>query len=414
LPGSERSGAIAGASEQGGGRSTPTPDRIIVTIGLSLPLSGNDVGYGAPVRDGVLMAVAEANEQVLIPGYRIDTKVVDYRLGVADDRFPGAADLVTLAKDPTVVAVVGPLHTDVAVAQIPISNSLGLLECSPGVTDPWLTKGPVGASLRPTDRISFIRVTATEDLVAAGQAHAADERYGVSRVAVVDDDSMYGSIQTRAFSTEWKRIGGTVVGPFHVPDPESGDRAVVDRIRKAKADGVFYAGAVTGGAWKLRRAMAAGQLGDLPFIGGPAIVDGSASVAGSYIARAAETIGKSYGALPYAEKSVGGVAFRQRFEGRYGRTATSTWAEFGYACTQVIVAAIQAAAAGGRVDREHVRAIATDVDRVFPTTLGPMGFDAFGDTTLQIVSVYDYNERAPQGPDWRFITQLDVGRLIAP
>ena len=42
---------------------------------------------------------------------------------------------------PEIVAVIGPLNSSVAKAQIPISNEAGLLQCSPANTNPELTKG---------------------------------------------------------------------------------------------------------------------------------------------------------------------------------------------------------------------------------------------------------------------------------
>ena len=71
----------------------------------------------------------------------------------------GAADLQTLANDPNVVGVVGPYNSDVAAAQIPISNAAGLLLCSPANTRIALTQLPDALTYRPTnpDKIAYIR-----------------------------------------------------------------------------------------------------------------------------------------------------------------------------------------------------------------------------------------------------------------
>jgi len=73
----------------------------------------------------------------------------------------------------------------------------------------------------------------------------------------------------------------------------------------------------------------------------------------------------------------------------------------------VILAAIKAAAAKGAVDRESVRVAATS-GATFDTVLGPVTFDAVGDTSQKIISLYKVDLTAAGGKgDWIFDKQVD-------
>src|SRR6478609_300144 len=184
-------GATAGRSPSASLATSSAAPAKVVTIGISLPLSGEDASFGVPIRDGALLAIREANDQNLLPGYRIETKVLDHAVDGRHDPTQGANDMLSLSGDPTVVAVVGPAHSSVAKAQIPLSNAAGLLQCSPTATFPGLTQGTDGAAFRVVnpDRISFIRVSTPDDLEGPAMAHFGSQTLGAKRAGLVDDGS---------------------------------------------------------------------------------------------------------------------------------------------------------------------------------------------------------------------------------
>ena len=94
------------------------------------------------------------------------------------------------------------------------------------------------------------------------------------------------------------------------------------------------------------------------------------------------------------------AAFGARYRTRYGVDPTA-FAASGYACGQVVVAALQRVDASPAADtvslREAVRAAAVDTETTFKTVLGPIGFDANGDVTRRRATVYAYD---PAARDW--------------
>ena len=70
------------------------------------------------------------------------------------------------------------------------------------------------------------------------------------------------------------------------------------------------------------------------------------------------------------------------------------------------------AAAKGDVTREAVRAGVTS-GASFETALGPVTFDAVGDTSQKIISLYKVDMTAAEGKgNWVFVKQIDYARPI--
>jgi ABC-type branched-subunit amino acid transport system substrate-binding protein len=95
------------------------------------------------------------------------------------------------------------------------------------------------------------------------------------------------------------------------------------------------------------------------------------------------------------------------------REEPTDWASAAYACTQVVLASLEAVAEDGPSSkglREAVRAYAADPAHRFETVLGTVGFDANGDSTQQMVSMYRVDLEAAEGAgDWVIVKQQDFG-----
>lgn len=123
--------SVSSASPTSESSTTPPSIGITVTIGISLPLIGSAAAAAGSARDGALLAVKDANESAAIPGYAVTTKILDYAPAGQPDPAQGSTDIKAFVGDQSVVGVVGPFNGGVAVAQIPVSNAAGLLQCTP-------------------------------------------------------------------------------------------------------------------------------------------------------------------------------------------------------------------------------------------------------------------------------------------
>ena len=100
-----------------------------LSIGVIAGLSGPVADLGESSRDGVLLAVEEANATGGIKGRRIVLRVYDDGQNV--ERAVGAVE--ALAKD-KVEAVIGPVTSGMGMAALPEATKRGLLLISPTIT----------------------------------------------------------------------------------------------------------------------------------------------------------------------------------------------------------------------------------------------------------------------------------------
>jgi len=378
--------ACSGSSSSAAGKT--------LTIGISFPLNGASLASAGPARDGALLAIKEAK----IDGYTLKAKVLDHAIDGKKNPDQGAADMLTFVGDESVVAVVGPFNSAVALAQIPVSSEAGLLQCSPSNTNPDLTKGDAGAALRGGRAVNYVRLATTDDLQGPAVAVYAKEN-GAKKIYILDSTDAYGKGIADAFETKFKADGGTVVGRQGLPASTTDFSAAATAAKKAGADSIFYGGVTSDGAPLFRNALAQAGLGALPFYGGDGIYDGVGD--GSYVKTAGANAENSFASQAAIETIPGREAFNTKFKAEFGHDAEG-YAAAGYACAQIIVEGIKAAVTGGTVTRETVRAAVVDKGTSFETVLGPVTFDAVGDTSQHIISLYKVVNGA-----WVFDKQID-------
>src|SRR6188508_1461598 len=228
---------LAAACSTGGGTTTPAPtaaptgstatsaptsaattepttagggDITEVTIGVDLPLSGNEVANGGPTKNGVLLAVQQWNDED--HGYTVNTNVQDDALNGVHDPQTGANNVTTLTADETVVGMVGPFNSNVARAEIPITNEFGLAQCSPSNTAIDLTKeGSEQYVPANPDVRNYFRVATPDDIQGPAGAQYAYNDLGARTALVIDDTQAFGVGVANSFTTEFENLGGTTL-----------------------------------------------------------------------------------------------------------------------------------------------------------------------------------------------------------
>jgi len=186
-----------------------------LNIRIWLPLSGASAASSEPARDGALLAINEANTLGGVGGYKFEAVIKDHT-GPDGSHAPdiAAADMTAFVADTDVVGVVGPFNSGSAKAQIPVSNEAGLFQCSPSNTNPSLTQGEDGKTLRAAnpDKINYVRMCSTDSFQGAALAKYAYTTLGLRSALVMDDTETYGKGLADVFAAEFAKLGGTVVG----------------------------------------------------------------------------------------------------------------------------------------------------------------------------------------------------------
>jgi branched-chain amino acid transport system substrate-binding protein len=380
----------------------------VIKVGITLPLSGSSLASAGPARDGALLAIKEFS----LKGYKVEAFVLDHSVNGVHDPQQGAKDMTTLVSDAAVMAVVGPFNSSVAKVQIPVSNEAGLLQCSPANTNPDLTKGEAGLQLRAKfpDRINYVRVATTDDIQGPAVAQFGVQELGLKKVAIIDDTETYGKGLADAFEAEWTKLGGEVVGREGAPKGTTDYLPILTKFKEGNPDAVFYGGVTATGGGLVRKQMPQAGLGELAYLGGDGIQDGRGDTAGSFINIAGDAAPNSYSSVAAIAEYPGQADFAKKYEAEY-KVAPGAYSASGYACAQVVLKAIETAAAKGDVTRENTRAAGADPATTFETVLGPVQFDAVGDTNQLIISLYKVDMTAGDGTgDWVFAKQVDYGK----
>jgi branched-chain amino acid transport system substrate-binding protein len=390
-----------GASTGTGGTKGPTAtsgdtSKGTVNIAIELPQQGSELAATEPVINGIKLAVKDAGGAA--GGYKIEIpkEVIfdDAKDGVHDPQ-TGAQNMTNIVGLENVIAVIGPQNSSVAKVQIPISNEAGLLQCSPANTNEGLTKPEFGAldirKANPT-KINYVRVVTTDDKQGPAAAKYVLETLKKTKVYIIDSTDTFGKGIADNFQKYLEANGGSVVARDGAPKGTS-DYSGLMTAAAAKSPEAIYFGGVTadGGARILKAAVAAG-MADVPFIGPDGIFDGSAATPDSFLNLAGEDAKIAVSTAAAVGDFPGRAEFASRYKAEYGVDPTG-YAATGYACAQVVIDALNRAAAATDMKtlRENVRAAAVDTTHKYTSVIGDFTFDANGDTSQLIISFYGYD-----------------------
>ena len=357
-----------------------------IAIGLDLPLSGIDGASAIPVRNAVLLAIDEANRRGVPGGFQFSLEDLDDSVQGKHDPAQGAVNLKSFVADSRVLAALGPMNSNVAKAEIPISNAAGLAQITMAATAVELTHAPDAVKLRPQnpDRPAFFRVCASDDRQGAAAASFA-RALGLKAAFVIDDNESYGKGLADVFAGAFASDGGTVFGREHLTQFVLDFGPLLTKVRATNPDVIFFGGIVSTGGALLRRQMAGVGLGGVPYFGG----DGLESP--EYMPLAGKAADGTFFTLasPNIEHLPAAIRFAKAYQARFG-VPPGSYSAGGYAAAAVAIAAIEAAlrAHPGQVpSRDEVLGrVAGTAGLVTP--VGPVSFDRQGDLKRPVISLY--------------------------
>ena len=391
---------------------------------MNLPLTGDEGRAGVTTLNGIRYFV---DHHPKLNGFNIVLDARDDAGGASHDTSRGVQNVKAFIADPRVVAMIGPFDSSVARAQIPIANLAHLAMITPATSSRCLTKEPFlpaalnplhkpiscreaglppPGDLRPTGTNNYFRLSATDELQGPAAADYARKKLHLMRVAVVSHREAYGQLLASSFAARFNKLGGTVVARQEI-DPAAATAAdltaFLERAKKAGAQGVYFGGAAANHGCVVRYQMATVfEIGaGTPFLGGDGIAldptcvrDAGANALGIYATVPApdpEQIGSAHYLIQ---------EFRTQF-GSPGDFGPYTIAA--YDATGILYDALERAirAAGGVPNREMVIAELKTTSGYIGAT-GLVGFDADGDSTLRMLSIFK-----PAGTDprsgWKWV-----------
>jgi branched-chain amino acid transport system substrate-binding protein len=394
--------AAALVAALGAGSTVPAraAGETTIKIGIDLPVSGADASTGIPTRNGAVQAIEEANAHAPA-GFKFSAYDLDDAVQGAHDPAQGAQNTKAFISDAAVLAMIGPFNSNVAKAEIPLTNDAGLVQISPSNTNTGLTKGEDAKKLRTShpDVNTYFRVCTTDDRQGAAGAQFA-RKLNIKKVFVIDDNETYGKGLADVFEAQFKDDGGAVLGHEHLTKGQTDYKALLTKAAALKPDGVFYGGTTATGGGLLRKQMGDAGLGKTPFVGGDGISDEE------FIKTAGDLANDSYYtvAAPEASKLASAKDFIAAYKKRWG-TDVGPYSANAYAAAKVEIAAIEKAikANGGKMPSRADVLKNVGETKNFDSPIGKIGFNKDGDTTNPILSLYKIN-----GGKGEFVDQVNL------
>lgn len=364
---------------------SPAPAGQVIKIGIDLPLSGGDASVGISTEQGALLAV-EQLQKSMPRGFSLTNEALDDSVQGVHNASQGASNVRSFVGDASVLAVVGPYNSNVATAEIPITNAASLAQIGPSVVADSLTIGPVAQTLRRVNPSlnTFFRVCTTDSRQGSALAQFA-RTLGYKRAYIVDDNETYGLDLANRFEKDFIADGGSAIAHDHLAKNTQDFRSLLLKIAATKPDVVFFGGVTSTGGGLMRKQMFDVGLGKVPYFGGDGLAD-LATVAGpqsdgSYYTLAAPNAAK----LPAAQAFI--KAYRARYSADIGPYSANA-----YAAAQVAITGIEAAIRrnGNKLPSRAAVVNAIAAIKNLATPIGPVSFDRFGDITNPVLSLYGF------------------------
>jgi len=408
----------------GAGTNSGTQGTVTIEIGSEFPTSQGDASSGKPAENGIRYAIDQANSTNFLPGYKFVINAKD-DVGANGTHDPnvGANNISQLAGDAQVAAIVGPLNSSVAKAEMPVANKTGIALLSPANTNDCLTqetpasecggKNSLIASLRPTGNVTYFR-TATLDLYqGAALAQFAYKEKGYKTAYVIDDTETYGAGLAANFISFFQKSGGKVIDKKSIANTSSYEN-VLTAVATAKPDVLFFGGNDSTGGITIRQQLGTiPGLKDLPFLAGdgnktPAFAKAIAPLKGAPV----------YNTIPGTDPSTVPASkdFNTNFQKTYGQIGAYTAGA--YDDTEIVLNAIKTVittdkvlppqnpsdSAAAKTFRQKVIDAIQKTD--YSGLTGHHTFDKNGDTTNRSISLYTIGD-PNVGDGWKYLEAVN-------
>ncbi|MFT3710997.1 MAG: ABC transporter substrate-binding protein [Archangium sp.] len=207
----------------------PKPAEDVILIGEVGSLTGSEAAFGISTRNGIELALDEANAAGGVKGKKLQVRVYD------DQSKPEEAGSATtrLISQDRVVAILGEVASSNSLAMAPIAQENKVPMVSPSSTNPKVTE--VGDYIF---RVCFI--DPFQGFVMAKYAH---DQLKFSKVAILTDKkSAYSEGLTDVFQKKFTEMGGKIVGVEAYGKGDTDFRAQLTNIKKLKPEGLYVPG----------------------------------------------------------------------------------------------------------------------------------------------------------------------------
>ncbi len=382
-----------------------------ITVATDLPLTGGDSTDGPFPQLAAQLAVTQAQTHHLLGGCTLKYVSKDDSTVLKNGHDPaqGAANIAALATDATVMGVVGPFNSSVALAEIPKASTNHLALISPSNTNPCLT-AVVPVCSDPTININtaslypgphtYFRVIASDVQQSEIDANIAAKVLKADKVYLIDDQEAYGRGLALLFKKYYTADGGTIVGQASLPGSTTTYTTQISLAKSEGAKAIFFGGTTGNGCGLVRRDMGSAGF-NVPLVGGDGCQDTKFISDANSGAKTTEAEGGYATSAPDVTKLTSSATFFSQYAAAYSsKTAPyndgtkEPYTAYGYDAMNILLQAIHSVlvANGGQPlssPQAFRDAVVAQLHKTsYDGALGHTTFDANGDTTNTGFTLY--------------------------
>jgi branched-chain amino acid transport system substrate-binding protein len=359
-----------------------------VEVWSSLPRQGSSKAQTDTLVNAINMAIEERGG--VVGGYKIVYKDVDDSTAAAGKwdeatEIKNANDAVANDK---LVAYIGTFNSGAAKLSIPILCGKGIVMISPANTGVGLTKafdaGEPDKYYPNGCKKNYTRVI-PNDLLQGNAGAKWASQLEAKTVYILDDTEVYGKGIANVFNEKTAEYGLTVAGRDGIDGKATDYKALAEKVKATNPDLVYYGGITQNNAGQLWRDLR-DAMPDVKLMGPDGVYESefiqaaAAAAEGSYI---------TFGGLPPDKLTGKGAEFITKYNAKYPNAKAEGYTAYGYEAANVVLAAIERAAAKNPADVTALRALVLDevkATKDYDGVLGKWSFDADGDTSLTVMS----------------------------
>jgi len=381
--------ALLGSSALAGFVRPVRAEGKFVTVGIALPLTGASAEDATNILRGAQLAIEEANAKGGAGGYEVKAMVLDNGTATAGQYDPAQAAINArkMVADPTVVAAVGPMASGSGKAMAPLLSQGNLATVTPSSTSPDLTNPKYAAQFRPAGKAIYFRTVTTDAFQGPNMANYMADQLKVKSVFVVDDSGAYGVGIADTFQAQATRRGMQVMGRDRVDPLVTDYQPLLTKIKNLAPQALYCGSSALAGVKLVKQSY--DLMPDMIKAGGDGLHQASILTGAGFPAAQGwySTI-----AAPHMLDDAKVSAWLANFQKRWN-ALPSDYSITAYDAALVILAAIETVAkSGAPVERGAVRD-AIQAGKV-ETLQGPVSYDANGDLSDHIVSVFQVQRDA--------------------
>jgi branched-chain amino acid transport system substrate-binding protein len=221
--------AVAEKDAGGAEAAKPPADDADILLGEVGSLTGPEAAFGISTRDGIQLAIDEANAAGGVKGKKLAVRVYDDQ-SKPEDAASATTRLIT--QD----------HVKVILGEVASSNSLAMAPLAQAAKIPMISPSSTNKTVTEVGDYIF-RVCFIDPFQGFVMAKFARETLKMNKVAILKDvKAAYSVGLTEVFEKKFTEMGGKVVGVESYSKDDTDFRSQLTSIKKMKVEGLYIPG----------------------------------------------------------------------------------------------------------------------------------------------------------------------------